>query len=414
MPTLKKTHWQVPASDFARKTYNPLVTAFMKHIDAVAECDKPMISVSVGDPTLFGNLLPPSCVEESISKTLKDKNAFTNPPPGGFQFAREAIAKYASIPGELEVSSKNVYITSGCSSAIEIALRVLSDANDNILIPCPGFTLYGVLSRHRDVEIREYRLLPEQSWNVDLDHLESLIDDRTKLIVVVNPSNPCGSVYSKDHLEDIIKVAEKHRIPILADEIYEYISFPENQFYPLGAVSKSVPILTCTGLAKRFNVPGWRCGWLVVHDRNGILAKEVIPGIESLLEDFYSCCSIIQILLPSLLVRVTGDYFKKTISLVKKNANLLYDELIKIDGIKPIMPGGSMYMMVGIDVEKFNDIDDDETWSLLLIKEQAMTVMPCSPLGCPNFVRISLTPPYETMLNICQRLTEFCVSHKRA
>lgn len=103
--------------------------------------------------------------------------------------------------------------------------------------------------------------------------MESLIDDKTACILVNNPSNPCGSVYSEQHLRDILALAEKHHLPIIADEIYCDLVFKGNQFYPMATLTKEVPILSVGGLAKKYLVPGWRVGWVTVHDRNGIFQE---------------------------------------------------------------------------------------------------------------------------------------------
>ena len=105
--------------------------------------------------------------------------------------------------------------------------------------------------------------------------MEQLIDKDTVAIVVVNPSNPCGSVYSKQHLLDILAVAEKHSLPIIADEIYTNMTFKDQPSYPIASLSKNVPILSCGGLGKLCSVPGWRVGWILLHDRNQRLKKEV-------------------------------------------------------------------------------------------------------------------------------------------
>jgi tyrosine aminotransferase len=121
-----------------------------------------------------------------------------------------------------------------------------------------------------------------------LTHLESLVDSRTRAVLVNNPSNPCGAVYTEEHLRDIIHACERHHLPIIADEIYadmvRIISiknslnivyflkvFSNNTFYFLGILSENVPVLSCGGISKRFICPGWRVGWIVLHDRNNLL-----------------------------------------------------------------------------------------------------------------------------------------------
>jgi tyrosine aminotransferase len=106
----------------------------------------------------------------------------------------------------------------------------------------------------------------ENNWEADMEEMESLIDERTVSIVVNNPSNPCGSVYSKEHLTAIIKLAEKYALPIIADEVYGEMAFPGKEFFYMAELSPTVPIISCNSLSKRFILPGWRFGWLALHD----------------------------------------------------------------------------------------------------------------------------------------------------
>ena len=103
--------------------------------------------------------------------------------------------------------------------------------------------------------------------------MEQLIDHKTKAIVINNPSNPCGSVFDKQHLQDIISIAEKHCVPIISDEIYADMAFEPYKYIPLTSLSVNVPVLCCGGLAKKYLVPGWRIGWVIIHDRNEIFAN---------------------------------------------------------------------------------------------------------------------------------------------
>lgn len=118
--------------------------------------------------------------------------------------------------------------------------------------------------------MRSYNLSPKKQWQIDLKQLESLIDENTAAIVLTNPSNPCGSVFTKDHLLDVIALCEKYCVAIIADEIYEHFVFPNVKYHSISSLSKNVPVLSCGGLTKRFLVPGWRLGWIIIHDRNDV------------------------------------------------------------------------------------------------------------------------------------------------
>lgn len=151
-----------------------------------------------------------------------------------------------------------------------MCISVLAEPGQNILIARPGFSIYRTLASGHGIEIRSYNLIPEKNWEVDLKHMESLIDENTAAMIVTNPSNPCGSVFSREHLQNIVALAEKYFIPIIADEIYEHFVFPGIEHHPISSLSKNVPVLSCGGLTKRFIVPGWRLGWIVIHDRHNL------------------------------------------------------------------------------------------------------------------------------------------------
>lgn len=137
----------------------------------------------------------------------------------GHEEARRAIAKYSRHQSSSDIAVENVLITSGCSSALEYCILAMADRGQNILLPRPGFCLYQTLADGLDIEVRYYDLLPEKQWQVDLEQMESLIDSNTAALLINNPSNPCGSVFSERHLLDILSICEKHYLPIIADEV---------------------------------------------------------------------------------------------------------------------------------------------------------------------------------------------------
>lgn len=167
-------------------------------------------------------------------------------------------------------------------------------------------------------------LQPNEQWKVDLDDLESQIDDDTAAIVVINPSNPCGSVYDRDHLCDILDIASRNKVPIIADEIYEHFVFSGNQFTSISSLSKDVPIFTCGGLTKRFLVPGWRMGWVIIHDRNNILAKEIRQGLSNLSMRILGPSTIIQRALPAILEYTPQSFFDDVLLFIEVSGRFLH------------------------------------------------------------------------------------------
>lgn len=132
-----------------------------------------------------------------------------------------------------------------------MAINVLAEPGKNILLPRPGFPLYQTLCGGLGIGMKFYNLNAENDWEIDLDHLESQIDPSTVAIVYNNPSNPCGSVYPSNHIRSFLKICEKYKIPVIADEIYEHLVFPGHKFIPLASLTQEVPILSCRGTTKR-------------------------------------------------------------------------------------------------------------------------------------------------------------------
>jgi tyrosine aminotransferase len=159
-------------------------------------------------------------------------------------------------------------------SALELALTALLDPGSILLLPQPGFSVYQVIAESHGASVAFYRLLPDQKWECDLGHLEELLlehGDRVRGILFNNPSNPTGSVFGNDHLQDLVRFCDRHRLPIVADEIYGDLAFGSNVFYPLAQVAAEaggqVPVITVSGVGKQYLIPGWRVGWIFFHDK---------------------------------------------------------------------------------------------------------------------------------------------------
>lgn len=180
-------------------------------------------------------------------KTVIDEGNFNGYGPAvGFLEARQAVAEYSQHQGD--ISAKDVILCSGCSCALDMCIAVLGGPGKNILIPKPGFSIYGTLAEGFGIDCRSYSLIPEKNWEIDLEQLETLIDEHTAAIIITNPSNPCGSVYSKEHILEILRIAEKNFVPIIADEIYEHFVFPGQEYHSISSLSRHVPVLHCGGL----------------------------------------------------------------------------------------------------------------------------------------------------------------------
>jgi len=219
------------------------------------------VPLSLGDPTVFGNLPPSSILAEAAASaaTSAKYNGYVN--ACGTQDARVAISAYHSTP-ECTFAPDDVVVASGCSGALELALTALLDPGTNLLVPAPGFPLYEVIANSHGAGVKPYRLDPNTGWECDLADIESQVrsdeersdsnkppttfhsslrssqvDENTRGVLINNPSNPCGSVFSEAHLGDIIRLAAKLRLPIIADEVYGGMTFGDVEYVPLSLVS---------------------------------------------------------------------------------------------------------------------------------------------------------------------------------
>ncbi|XP_043475156.1 tyrosine aminotransferase [Leptopilina heterotoma] len=401
--------WRVLASNIAKRTHNP-IRSIVENIVVDPNPNKKMIALSIGDPTTFGNLKPAKEVIEAVQESVSSQLYNGYAPCTGYQEAREAVAHYSSNEF-LKVDPQDVILCSGCSCALDLCITAVAREGQNILIPKPGFSIYRTLAEGLGITVRSYNLRPDRAWEIDLDDLESQIDESTAAIIVNNPSNPCGSVFSKNHLLDILDIAAKYYVPIIADEIYEHMVFPGRKYYSLASLSTEVPILSCSGLTKRFLVPGWRMGWIIINDRQNILGKEIRKGLNCLSQRIIGSNTLIQGALPRILSETPQNYFEEIIQTLYNHSKLMFNYIVNIPGLKPIMPDGAMYMMVQIDLDSFPEFQSDLEFVQRLLAEESVFCLPGKCFDYPSYIRLVISPPIDMLEEACNRIEQFCVRH---
>ena len=310
--------WDVKLSYFGEKTVNPLRAIWENPKWSEKRLQsKSRIILQAGDPTVHGVFKPhPECYKALHESLIEETFSYDDCP--GAEPVRNAVAKYSSHLGDIK--SDDVILTSGVSMALEMCFLSLANPGDNILIPRPGF-MYGLWFVGAGIIPQYYNLDPEKDWNVDLKHMESLINERTKAIVVNSPGNPCGQVFSKEHILEIIDIAEKHKLPIISDEVYEFFTFPGVDFHSFATLSKNVPVIVCSGVTKRFIMPGMRLGWLIINDRGDKL-KEIRRGLFNISGRNFLPNSTVQRALPRILNSVPQSYFDENYSKAEVSFNL--------------------------------------------------------------------------------------------
>lgn len=400
--------WKVAASDAAKNCKN-YIRDIVDNLVLEPNPEKSLIALSIGDPTVYGNLSPPTETVQAVLEIVAEGKYNGYGPTVGTDDARKAVAKYLSFDG-VEYNYRDVILCSGCSSSLDLCITALADSNKghNIVIPKPGFTIYKTLAESIGVEVRNYNLIPEYDWIVDLAHLEAQIDNNTAAIVINNPSNPCGSVYSEDHLKDILDIAYKYKVPIIADEIYERLVFSETRFVSIAAVNSRVPVLVCGGLAKRFLVPGWRMGWILFNDPIGAFDSEIKKGLICLSQKTIGSNSIVQGALPTILELTPQKFYDDLNDTLYKNAKSAYDIISQINGLTPYMPAGTMYMMIKIEIQCFPQFQTGLDFMQRLMEEESVFCLPGECFGITGFMRIVITVPSKMLGEACERMRAFC------
>uniref|UniRef100_A0A8R1DM57 Tyrosine aminotransferase n=1 Tax=Caenorhabditis japonica TaxID=281687 RepID=A0A8R1DM57_CAEJA len=403
----QKADWNViPQSVHSKNTVNPV----RKIADACAVSpnpDKRVIRLHLGDPSVGGKL-PPSEVAVQAMKESVDSHCYDGYGPAvGALAARQAIVDRYSTPSSA-FTADDVVLASGCSHALQMAIEAVANPGDSILVPHPGFPLYSTLCRPHNIVDKPYKInMTGEEVRIDFSYMATVIDENTKAIIINNPGNPTGGVFTKEHLEEILAFAEKYKLIVIADEIYGDLVFNGATFYPLASLSPKVPVITCDGIAKRWMVPGWRLGWIIIHNRFGVLS-EVKKGIVALSQKIVGPCALVQGALPKILKETPEEYFVYTRNVIEENANTVANILESAPGIRVVKPKGAMYMMVAVSKSAFGS---DVNFCQNLIKEESVFCLPGQAFSAPGYFRLVLTSSTEEMEEAAVRISEFCLRH---
>ncbi|EEF44386.1 nicotianamine aminotransferase 1 [Ricinus communis] len=377
------------------------------------EDKRPIIPFSHGDPAAFPSFRTSLKAESAVVDALQSAQFNTYSSCIGILPARRAVAEYLSLDLPYKLSPDDVYITVGSAQAMEVIVAVLASPGANVLLPRPGFPNYEARCLFSQLDFRHYDLLPDKGWEVDLDSLEALADENTAAIVIINPGNPCGNVFSFEHLKKIAETAQKLGILVITDEVYEHLTFGDNPFIPMASFGSIVPVITLGSLSKKWAVPGWRVGWLATCDPTGTLQKSgIMEHIKACLEIDSDPATFIQAALPQILQETEGGFFLKYVNLLKQGSDILYDRIKEIPCITcPRKPEGSFFAMVQLDVSLLEGINDDTEFCFELAKEESVIILPGVMVGLKNWVRLCFALELSILEDALARINSFCQRH---
>jgi tyrosine aminotransferase len=281
------------------------------------------VNLTLGEPTKANGYPLPSIVNEAVCEVVNSEKFNGYTPSNGCLPAREAIVEKYSTE-EAPFTPSDVWLTFGCSGALYSVLSAACEEGDNIVVPRPGFPLAKTICESLKVECRYYDLDPENHFEIKLDTVEAQMDEKTKIFMVINPSNPCGSVFTKAHMEEIVALANKKQVAILADEIYHGLAYDvDSEFFSFPSIGKETPIIVVGGISKIYGVPGWRCGWIIVHNRHGFF-DNVVDGLNKLLMIWLHPSSLVQFAIPKILKEVPDEYFENTKVKLRESSALAF------------------------------------------------------------------------------------------
>eukprot|EP01095_Lingulamoeba_sp_RSL-Kostka_P001239 TRINITY_DN11769_c0_g1_i1.p1 TRINITY_DN11769_c0_g1~~TRINITY_DN11769_c0_g1_i1.p1 ORF type:complete len:423 (+),score=126.35 TRINITY_DN11769_c0_g1_i1:90-1358(+) len=406
---------KIQSSILSKKVVNP-IRSVVDQLVVDPNPEKEEIKLSIGDPTIFGNLKPPESVCEKINELLVESKSNGYMHSAGLVEARKALAEQYKLENK-NITADDVIIASGCSGAIELSMVATGNPGDVFLFPSPGFSLYQTVALSRGFRFEYYDLLPEQDWEIDFEHLQSVIDhcrsnhENIAGIIFLNPSNPCGSVYTKEHMLNFLEVVERNSLLVIADEIYANMVFADNvEYIPLASLTDTIPMLSVGGLAKRYMVPGWRVGWVLIYDVDDLLS-EVKKSLIKLSQVILGANSLVQAAIPTM-INSPPEYYQNCLDILKHNANFIVEKAKNIYGLFPVVPKGAMYMMVRIDTDLL-DIKDDMDFTVKLIEEESVYVLPGSCFRVKNYIRVVFSSPDYILGEAMDRIAVFCNNHKR-
>ncbi|KAL8031529.1 hypothetical protein ABFX02_13G031900 [Erythranthe guttata] len=376
---------------------------------------RPVIPLGHGDPSAFPSFRTTALAEDAICSALRSAKFNGYSSAVGIPPARRAVAEHLSKDLPYKLSPDDVFLTIGCTQALEAIVTVLARPGANILLPRPGFPYYEARAGFSDLEVRHFDLLPENNWEVDLAAVEALSDENTVAMVVINPGNPCGNVFKYDHLKKVAETARKLGILVIADEVYDHLTFGESPFVPMGVFGSIVPIITVGSISKRWIVPGWRLGWLVTHDPNGILMKQgIVDSIKGFLNISSDPATFIQGAVPEILENTPADFFTKIVNTLKESAEICYDRIKEIPCIAcPSKPEGSMFVMVKLNLSLLEGFKDDTDFCCKLAKEESVIVLPGVVVGLKNWLRITFAIEPSSLDDGLSRMKAFCARHAK-
>uniref|UniRef100_A0A0E0GSV3 Aminotransferase class I/classII large domain-containing protein n=1 Tax=Oryza nivara TaxID=4536 RepID=A0A0E0GSV3_ORYNI len=368
---------------------------------------RPVIPLSHGDPSSSACFRTAPEAEEAVAAAVRsgDYNGYSSPATS--LPARRAVAEYLSCDLPYKLCTDDIFLTSGGTQAIEIVMSVFGQPGANILLPKPGYPKHEAHAVFHRMEVRLYDLVPERGWEINVEAVEALADENTVAIVITNPNNPCGNVYTYEHLSKIADTASKLGLLVIADEVYGHLVYGSTPFVPMGVFGETVPVLTLGAISKRWVVDSLR------SFRNLTTGPATFIQVESFSSHRVHRARMRRGAIPHIMKNTNDEFFRKTLELLKETAEICFGEIKEIKCITcPHKPEGSFFMMVKLDISQLSDICDDIDFCSKLVKEESVVLLPGRALGMENWLRITFALDPPRLKQGLERVKSFCRRHQ--
>ena len=360
--------------------------------------------LNIGDPIAFGFKTPPHLIA-AVERAMRDGHNNYGP-SAGIAPAREAVAAEYTRNG-FPIAADRVFITAGTSEGIELTLGAVIDAGGEVLVPMPTYPLYTAVLAKLDARAKYYRLDAARGWMPDLEHLESLVTPATRAIVIIDPNNPTGAVYSPAIRRQLLDFADRHALLILADEVYGDLGF-DGPVDPYGKLDPDAPIISFSSLSKAYLAPGWRTGWMACGRSSRL--DDVVAAVKKLADG--RLCSTVPMQY-AIAGALTGDRshqpeFRKAL---KARADLTISRLCAMPGVTCVAPTAAFYAMPQIALPPGKT---DEDYVKALLHATGVLCVYGSGFGLPaeeGFLRIVFLAPLDELTEIYDLMATFTAGY---
>ncbi|MGV0362799.1 pyridoxal phosphate-dependent aminotransferase [Corynebacterium minutissimum] len=370
-----------------------------------------ILKLNTGNPAVFGFDAPDVIMRDMIAALPTSQGYSTSK---GIIPARRAIVTRYELEDFPPFDVDDVYLGNGVSELISMVTQALLDDGDEVLIPAPDYPLWTAATSLAGGTPVHYLCDEEDDWNPSIEDIRAKVSEKTKAIVVINPNNPTGAVYSRETLQKIVDVARENNLLILADEIYDRILYDGAKHISIASLAPDLLTITFNGLSKAYRVAGYRAGWMVLTGPKSHAAG-FIEGID-LLAGMRLCPNVpaqhaIQVALGGRqsIYELTAENGR-----LLKQRNIAYEKLNKIPGVSVVKPMGALYCFPRLDPEVY-DIHDDSKLMLDILRAEKILMVQGTGFNwpTPDHFRVVTLPWASQLENAIERLGNFLVSYRQ-